>query len=192
MASESGKQLFRKKWSVLLIALTIIGSIVSGCGNNNNEDTEAKKDLVKAEKKIEELEKQLEEVKGELVLAQAPKEETVDEAATGTTTHEPAPAPAPAPAATPATTAFENPIAQLDPAVVASEINKKAEADWVDDYEMQDYQVENQTAAYNELKAMVIDTDVKQTQIERAMQDWGMDFEMVQYQYENQMEAYNN
>ncbi|PLR87179.1 hypothetical protein [Bacillus sp. V33-4] len=110
MASESGKQLFRKKWSVLLIALTIIGSIVSGCGNNNNEDTEAKKDLVKAEKKIEELEKQLEEVKGELVLAQAPKEETVDEAATGTTTHEPAPAPAPAPAATPATTAFENPL----------------------------------------------------------------------------------
>lgn len=93
---------------------------------------------------------------------------------------------------TPPAQTSKNPILNLDPAEVASVIEANAKADWVDDFEMQDYQIENQTNAYNQLKAVVIDNDVKKTQIENAMSEWGMDFEMIQYQYDNQMEAYNN
>ena len=59
-------------------------------------------------------------------------------------------------------------------------------AKWGDDYQMVNYEVGEQTEAY--------DWAVKQTAyrdiMERAKQEWQNDYEMVKYTYENQVEAY--
>src|SRR5699024_7031708 len=52
---------------------------------------------------------------------------------------------------------FENVIAQLDESQVKSEVKEKAEQDWPGDYEMQNYQIENQMAAFYALSDLQID-----------------------------------
>lgn len=176
--SKQVKKPFYTKWWVWLLAVIIF--VVVATGGEDAADTTSEPEA----SNIESVEKEQDsaestpvsnEVEAETVVE--PKEEIVEEPAEEVAPQEPA---------------FKNPILDLDPTTVANEIKTQAEADWVDDYEMQDYQIENQTAAYNELKAVVVDTEVKQTQMVKAMSDWDMDFEMIQYQYENQMEAYNN
>lgn len=87
---------------------------------------------------------------------------------------------------------FHNPVLDLDLSNVASTIKSSAEQRWKDDYQMQDYEVQQQTSAYNQLKNVAVDSEVKQTQMENALSRWGYDFEMVQYEYSEQMKAYNN
>ena len=61
-----------------------------------------------------------------------------------------------------------------------------ARAKWGDDYQLAEYEVDNQTDAY--------DWAVTQTEypeiIEKAKQRWRDDYEMVKYTYNNQVEAY--
>ena len=63
---------------------------------------------------------------------------------------------------------------------------ENALAKWSDDYKMVNYEIKNQTEAY--------DWVVKQTKylaiMESAKQKWGNDYKMVKYEYENQVEAY--
>lgn len=63
---------------------------------------------------------------------------------------------------------------------------QRALATWGDDYRMVQYEVEEQTKAY--------DWTVKQTQyptiMANAKQKWGNDYRMVKYEYERQAEAY--
>jgi len=85
---------------------------------------------------------------------------------------------------------FGNPIANLDWAEVEAVIVEQAESDWPDDYEMQDYQVEEQTAAYNSILSLSIDNDIKEILLNNAYANWEYDFEMVLYEYEEQLLAY--
>ncbi|MFX3672836.1 MAG: hypothetical protein ACE3JQ_00070 [Paenisporosarcina sp.] len=173
MSNVQAKKPFYTKWWVWLLAVIIVIAIASG-GEDTVDSTTSEPDTSTKEQEVTESSPLPNEKEAETV--DEPKEEVV-EAPVEEVVTEPA---------------FKNPILDLDPATVANEIKTQAESDWVDDYEMQDYQIENQTAAYNELKAVVVDTEVKQTQMDKAMSDWDMDFEMIQYQYENQMEAYEN
>jgi hypothetical protein len=85
---------------------------------------------------------------------------------------------------------FTNVIAQLNASTVKTTIKKEAEADWAGDYEMQAYQIKNQTEAYETLIALNIDSEVKQNILNKAHASWEFDFEMVLYEYENQLKAY--
>lgn len=76
---------------------------------------------------------------------------------------------------------FHNPVLDLNPTNVASTIKSNAEQRLKDDYQMQDYEVQQQTSAYNQLKNVAVDSEVKQTQMKNALSRWGYDFEMVQY-----------
>lgn len=173
MSNVQVKKPFYTKWWVWLLVVIIFVVVASGVEDAADTTSEPEAS------NIESVEKEQDSAVSTPVSneVEEPTEEVVEEPAEEVAPPEPA---------------FKNPILDLDPTTVANEIKTQAESDWVDDYEMQDYQVDNQTAAYNELKAVVVDTEVKQTQMVKAMRDWDMDFEMIQYQYENQMEAYNN
>lgn len=86
---------------------------------------------------------------------------------------------------------FQNVIAQLDESQVKPEVNEKAEQDWPGDYEMQNYQVENQMAAFYALAALQIDEEYKETLLNEASNDWSGDYKMIQYQYDNQITVYD-
>jgi hypothetical protein len=85
----------------------------------------------------------------------------------------------------------QNVIANLNPDVVKVEITEQAKDDWVDDYEMQDYQIENQLKAYTYLVNQQIDQEHEAILLSNAANEWKSDYEMIRYQYENQIEAYN-
>src|SRR5699024_6737171 len=67
--------------------------------------------------------------------------------------------------------AFENVIAQLDESQVKSEVTEQAEQDWPGDYEMQNYQIENQMAAFYALSDLQIDEEYKETLLNKASND---------------------
>lgn len=86
---------------------------------------------------------------------------------------------------------FVNVIQGLNKSAVESETKERAESDWSGDYEMQDYQYNNQIAAYNSLLNLSIDKEYKEIILNKAANDWIGDYEMIQYQYDNQDSAYN-
>lgn len=86
---------------------------------------------------------------------------------------------------------FVNVIQGLNKSAVESETKERAESDWSGDYEMQDYQYDNQIAAYNSLLNLSIDKEYKEIILNKAANDWIGDYEMIQYQYDNQDSAYN-
>jgi len=104
---------------------------------------------------------------------------------------EPEPEEEPEPEPEPEPEELTNVIAELDASEVEQTIKEDAEADWEGDYQMQQYQIDNQTEAYEDLLALNIDDEVKETVLKNAFDNWGFDFQMVQYEYENQMDAYN-
>lgn len=86
---------------------------------------------------------------------------------------------------TPVTTAPVSSTTDRENAIATIKAN--ASKKWGSDYEMVNYTVKNQTAAY--------DWVVKQTQhldiMARAKAKWSSDYEMIKYTYENQVAAYN-
>jgi hypothetical protein len=62
----------------------------------------------------------------------------------------------------------------------------KAKQEWGHDYEMVQYEYENQLEAYKWIMAQTEYPDIMNS----AKQEWGDDYEMVKYEYENQVEAY--
>jgi len=60
------------------------------------------------------------------------------------------------------------------------------------DYEMIQYQYDNQITAHDWGEDLELESDVKKQILEDAKARWGTDYEMVKYQYENQIAAYNN
>lgn len=90
----------------------------------------------------------------------------------------------PQPAPNPATA--QAPVIKTDREKAIEIIKANASAKWGTDYQMVNYTVKNQTAAY--------DWVVKQTQhpdiMTRAKNKWTSDYEMVKYTYENQVAAY--
>jgi alkanesulfonate monooxygenase SsuD/methylene tetrahydromethanopterin reductase-like flavin-dependent oxidoreductase (luciferase family) len=162
-----------KKW-MKRVGIAVVGlAIIGACANTEEETKET------ATEPVEEVES-ADTPKAEKEATAPVKEETpVEEPVKEEPKEEPAPT-------------FSNPILDLDPATVAAEIKEKAEQDWPDDYMMMDFQVGEQTKAYEALKGYSIDSEVKQTQIERAMKDWPNDYMMMQFQYDEQMKAYNN
>ncbi|MDL4842681.1 hypothetical protein [Aquibacillus rhizosphaerae] len=86
---------------------------------------------------------------------------------------------------------FENVLAQMDRVEVESVVLAKSAEDWADDYEMQDYQHENEMIAFDSLVNLVIDTEYKETILSKAVNDWPNQYEMMKYQYDNQLVAYN-
>lgn len=86
---------------------------------------------------------------------------------------------------------FLNVIKTLDSANVEKVIKENAEEDWPNDYQMQSYQIKNQTEAYNNLLALDLNSEVKEEILNEAYKDWGYDFQMVSYSYNNALEDYN-
>lgn len=64
-------------------------------------------------------------------------------------------------------------------------IKKNAREKWGNDEEMYDYEVKNQTAAYNWYKSENKYPDI----LKNAKAEWQDDYEMVKYNYENQVKA---
>ena len=101
---------------------------------------------------------------------------------------DPAPAPAPAPTPAPVTvpTPAPTPETKTNREDMIEIFKANAFAKWGNDYQMVNYELDNQTEAY--------DWVVKQTKyheiMERAKSEWQNDYEMVKYTYENQVEAY--
>lgn len=70
-------------------------------------------------------------------------------------------------------------------------IKDQAKIDWATDFEEQRYIIGEQTKAYQNLKALVIDTPEKEMILNQAHNDWGYDFEETLYIYNEQLKAYN-
>ena len=64
---------------------------------------------------------------------------------------------------------------------------KEASVKWGSDYQMVNYEIKNQTEAYDWVIKYAKYSDI----LEKAKQKWGNDYVMVKYEYENQSEAYN-
>jgi len=86
---------------------------------------------------------------------------------------------------------YTNVIKSLDSENVKKVIKQNSEADWPKDYQMQNYQIKNQTEAYNDLLVLNLDTEVKEEILDEAYADWKYDFQMVLYSYNNALEDYN-
>jgi hypothetical protein len=65
-------------------------------------------------------------------------------------------------------------------------IRKNARAEWGNDERMYNYEVEQQTNAYNWYKAENNYPDI----LKKAKNEWQDDYRMVKYEYEQQIEAY--
>jgi hypothetical protein len=91
----------------------------------------------------------------------------------------------------PAPKAPINIITTLDEADAIQHIKDNAKADWATDFEEQQFVINEQTKAYNDLKALVIDTDIKEQILDQAHSDWGYDFEETLFIYNEQLKAYN-
>ncbi|MCM3728709.1 hypothetical protein M3226_23980 [Neobacillus cucumis] len=84
-----------------------------------------------------------------------------------------------------------NVIAKLNPTTVANTIRSNASKEWGTDYEMVQYEINQQTSAYNKLKVMVVKNSLGETLLNNAFKTWSYDFEMVDYEYYTQVQAYN-
>lgn len=65
-------------------------------------------------------------------------------------------------------------------------LKSEALAEWGDDYEMVQYELNNQIEAYDWVASQSKYPNI----MDRAKAEWGNDYEMVKYEYENQVEAY--
>lgn len=84
-----------------------------------------------------------------------------------------------------------NIITTLNEADAIQHIKDNAKADWATDFEEQRFVIGEQTKAYNDLKALVIDTPEKELILNQAHSDWGYDFEETLFIYNEQLKAYN-
>lgn len=84
-----------------------------------------------------------------------------------------------------------NIIQSIPEADAIQHIKDQAKIDWATDFEEQKYIIGEQTKAYNQLKALVIDTPEKEMILNQAHNDWGYDFEETLYIYNEQLKAYN-
>lgn len=73
---------------------------------------------------------------------------------------------------------------------VASKIKAKAVADWPDNYQMQKFQIEQQTKAYNTIQALPNTQDYNAGILKKAVSDWIDDYMMQEFQYEQELNAY--
>lgn len=81
------------------------------------------------------------------------------------------------------------------PATVLNGIKEAATRKWPTDYEMQAYEIKNQTAAYKALQQLSpgnIPPDVFQQIKTAAVDEWPRDYEMQVYEIKNQVKAYQN
>ena len=74
---------------------------------------------------------------------------------------------------------------------VATKIKNKAALDWPNDYQMQVFQIEQETKAYNEIQALSKTVDYNSTILQKAIKDWPDDYQMQLFQYEQELKAYN-
>ncbi|MEX2581455.1 MAG: hypothetical protein WD342_20535 [Verrucomicrobiales bacterium] len=86
-------------------------------------------------------------------------------------------------------TAEPVPAAGQIPAEVAAKIKSAAIEKWPDEYNMQEYTIENQTTAYLSLARMRVAGDVPAEIIQAAVRKWKDDYSMVVYEIENQLES---
>jgi hypothetical protein len=93
---------------------------------------------------------------------------------------------------TPPAPVYKNIIKDLWATGVINNIRANAEMDWETDYEMVEYAIEEETAAYNRLLALKIDSKVKQDILIAAYKEWGFDFVMIEFEYELMLDAYNS
>ena len=63
---------------------------------------------------------------------------------------------------------------------------KEASVKWGNDYQMVNYEIKNQTEAYDWVIKYAKYSDI----LEKAKQKWGVDYVMVKYEYEQQVNAY--
>lgn len=75
---------------------------------------------------------------------------------------------------------------QSDRANVLVKLKADASAKWGNDYQMVQYQYNNQTEAYDWVMSQTKYPDI----MAKAKSKWGYDYQMVKYQYNNQVEAY--
>jgi len=73
-------------------------------------------------------------------------------------------------------------------------IKQRAIERWPKDYEMQEYEIRNQTEAYRSAKtktsATGVPSEVFQEIKQKAIEKWPKDYEMQEYEIRNQTEAY--
>jgi len=91
-----------------------------------------------------------------------------------------------APTPTPISPSEPTPETNADREGVIEIIKANALSKWGSDYQMVNYEVNNQTEAYD----WVVEQNAYPDVMERAKQEWQNDYEMVKYTYENQVEAY--
>jgi|GEM_PF-6421720 len=116
------------------------------------------------------------------------------------TTPTPAPTPAPAPvpqpapqptqASTPTVTMPPPPTSistpQTDRASMLAILKANASSKWGNDYQMVQYEYNNQVQAYDWVMAQTAYPDI----MTKAENKWGNDYQMVKYEYNNQVNAY--
>lgn len=84
---------------------------------------------------------------------------------------------------------FVNAIAEMNPDDVAKTIKSHAKDNWPDDFIMQQFEIEEQTKAYEKLKLIKIDSAEKQGIMDRASSNWRYDFIMIEFEYTEQLKA---
>jgi uncharacterized membrane protein len=75
---------------------------------------------------------------------------------------------------------------QTEREVILDLLKENASQKWGNDYEMVQYEYNNQVKAYDWVVSQREYPDI----MTKAKQEWANDYEMVQYEYENQLEAY--
>lgn len=77
---------------------------------------------------------------------------------------------------------------------ISRSIRAKAEKEWPNDYEMQKYEINKQTEAYNWVVTTSSATGVPQEVFDqiktKAASEWPDDYEMQKYEIEKQVKAY--
>jgi hypothetical protein len=86
---------------------------------------------------------------------------------------------------------YVNVVAKLNGTDTWKKLKAIATEKWGTDYNMVQYEYDLQTQAYERVKAIKIDSKVKQDILTQAWNEWGYDFNMVEYEYGLQIEAYN-
>jgi len=74
--------------------------------------------------------------------------------------------------------------------IVAEKIKAKAAKDWPDNFQMQKFQIEQETEAYNTIRGLINTPDYNSDILKKAIDDWSDSYQMQKYQYEKQLEAY--
>lgn len=83
-----------------------------------------------------------------------------------------------------------NPIGALSASDVKAIIKSGASAEWGTDYQMVQFEITQETEAYNALKGLKL-TQVQHDTLVKAIDKWQNDFLMVKFEYDRQMKAYN-